>query len=68
MTVLNVGDKVRFTSEAVEAFGARVDRRKRFTVVEVRPLFGLEYQDVVLNDGTVWGGKWLELVVGSPTA
>ena len=66
MMMLSVGDKVRFTNEAVEAFGAKVDRRKRFTVVEVRPLFGLPYPDVVLNDGSVWGGRWLEPVGGSP--
>ena len=66
MTMLSVGDKVRFTVGAVERFGAKVDRRKRFTVVEVRPLFGLPYPDVVLNDGSVWGGRWLEPVDSPP--
>ena len=65
--MLSVGDKVRFTVGAVERFGAKIDRRKRFTVVEVRPLFGLPYPDVVLNTGVVIYGEWLEQV-DSPTA
>ena len=67
MTMLSVGDKVLFTVGAVERFGAKIDRRKRFTVVEVRPLFGLPYPDVVLNTGVVIYGEWLE-PVDSPTA
>ena len=66
MTMLSVGDKVRFTVGAVERFGAKIDRRKRFTVVEVRPLFGLPYPDVVLNTGVVVYGEWLEPVDSPP--
>lgn len=66
MTMLGVGDKVRFTAGAVERFGAKIDRRKRFTVVEVRPLFGLPYPDVVLDTGVVIYGEWLEPVDSPP--